>query len=132
MRLSWRPPEQALSEQQKKQAIAAYHAMVTMVDSYVGMLLDALERLELDESTIVVFTSDHGFQLNEHGRLAQNRRYWKLRNCFVAGRFQRHLLAPAIHIARNAAAALAQYGQVALGIRMTRGAQIYLTHSRGR
>jgi len=58
-----------LSERQKKQAIAAYHAMVTMVDSYVGQLLDALERLELDDSTIVVFTSDHGFQLNEHGGL---------------------------------------------------------------
>jgi len=58
-----------LTEQQKKQAIAAYHAMVSMVDSYVGELLDALERLELDDSTIVVFTSDHGFQLNEHGGL---------------------------------------------------------------
>ncbi len=58
-----------LAERQKKQAIAAYHAMVSMVDSYVGELLDALERLELDESTIVVFTSDHGFQLNEHGGL---------------------------------------------------------------
>lgn len=59
----------ALTNRQKKQAIAAYHAMVTMVDSYVGELLDALERLKLDESTIVVFTSDHGFQLNEHGGL---------------------------------------------------------------
>ena len=59
----------ALTERQKKQATAAYHAMVTMVDSYVGELLDALEQLELDESTIVVFTSDHGFQLNEHGGL---------------------------------------------------------------
>lgn len=43
--------------------------MVTMTDSYVGELLDALELLELDDSTIVVFTSDHGFHLNEHGGL---------------------------------------------------------------
>ena len=57
------------SDRQKKQAIAAYHAMVTMTDSYVGQLLDALELLELDDSTIVVLTSDHGFQLNEHGGL---------------------------------------------------------------
>ena len=57
------------SERQKKQAIAAYHAMVTMTDSYVGQLLDALELLELADSTIVVFTSDHGFQLDEHGGL---------------------------------------------------------------
>ena len=57
------------TDRQKKQAIAAYHAMVTMTDSYVGQLLDALELLELDDSTIVVFTSDHGFHLNEHGGL---------------------------------------------------------------
>ena len=57
------------TNRQKKQAIAAYHAMVTMTDSYVGQLLDALELLELDDSTIVVFTSDHGFHLNEHGGL---------------------------------------------------------------
>lgn len=59
----------AHSDRQKKQAIAAYHAMVTMTDSYVGELIDALELLDLDESTIVVLTSDHGFHLNEHGGL---------------------------------------------------------------
>ena len=57
------------TERQHKQAIAAYHAMVTMTDSYVGQLLEALEVLGLADSTIVVFTSDHGFQLNEHGGL---------------------------------------------------------------
>jgi arylsulfatase A-like enzyme len=57
------------TERQRKQAIAAYHAMVTMTDSYVGQLMQALEDLDLAKSTIVVFTSDHGFQLNEHGGL---------------------------------------------------------------
>lgn len=63
------PDDAAHTEQQKKQAIAAYHAMVTMTDFYVGQLLDALELLDLADSTIVVFTSDHGFMLNEHGGL---------------------------------------------------------------
>ena len=58
-----------LTEAQQKQAIAAYHATVTMTDTYVGELMQALEDLGLAESTIVVFTSDHGFQLNEHGGL---------------------------------------------------------------
>ena len=40
-----------------------------MTDTYVGELMQALEDLGLAESTIVVFTSDHGFQLNEHGGL---------------------------------------------------------------
>jgi uncharacterized sulfatase len=59
----------ALSEAQKKQAIAAYHAMVTMVDHHVGRLLKGLDDFGLADSTIVVFTSDHGFHLNEHGGL---------------------------------------------------------------
>ncbi|MBT4256088.1 MAG: sulfatase-like hydrolase/transferase, partial [Gammaproteobacteria bacterium] len=59
----------AHSELQKKQAIAAYHAMVTMADHHVGRMLKGLEDLGLADSTIVVFTSDHGFQLNEHGGL---------------------------------------------------------------
>ena len=54
---------------QHKQAIAAYHAMVTMTDSYVGQLMQGLEALDLAESTIIVVTSDHGFHLNEHGGL---------------------------------------------------------------
>jgi uncharacterized sulfatase len=57
------------TERQHRQAIAAYHAMVTMTDSYVGQLIQGLEELDLAESTIVVVTSDHGFHLNEHGGL---------------------------------------------------------------
>lgn len=56
----------AHSDLQKKQAIAAYHAMVTMADHHIGRLLQGLEDLGLADSTIVVVTSDHGFQLNEH------------------------------------------------------------------
>ena len=65
--LSLAPDDAAHSDDQLRQAIAAYHAMVSMTDSYVGELLDALDLLELERSTIVVFTSDHGFQLGEHG-----------------------------------------------------------------
>ena len=61
-----RPDDAAHDDRQRRQAIAAYHAMVTMVDSYVGKVLEALAELELEDSTIVVFTSDHGFLLNEH------------------------------------------------------------------
>ena len=61
-----RPDDAAHDDRQRRQAIAAYHAMVTMVDSYVGQVLEALAELELEDSTIVVFTSDHGFLLNDH------------------------------------------------------------------
>ena len=59
----------AHTQLQKKQAIAAYHAMVTMADHHIGRLMKGLEDLGLADSTIVVFTSDHGFQLDEHGGL---------------------------------------------------------------
>ena len=45
-----------------------YYAMVSEVDHYVGQILDELEELGLAENTVVVFTSDHGEWLGEHGR----------------------------------------------------------------
>jgi iduronate 2-sulfatase len=55
-----------MDEVQKKQTIAAYMASVRFMDQQVGRILDALERLELREETIVIFISDHGYNLGEH------------------------------------------------------------------
>ena len=69
-------PEQALRRQnmniwkmnelQKRQTISAYMASVRFMDQQVGRLLNALDRLDLREETIVVFVSDHGYNLGEH------------------------------------------------------------------
>lgn len=56
-----------MTDEQRKKAIAAYYACVTEADTQVGKLLDAMDRLKLWESTIVLFTSDHGWHLDEHG-----------------------------------------------------------------
>ncbi|KAK2150807.1 hypothetical protein LSH36_387g01058 [Paralvinella palmiformis] len=50
-----------------RQLRRAYYATVSYVDFLVGRLLDELKSLELDDSTIVVFVSDHGFSLGENG-----------------------------------------------------------------
>ncbi|MGB1817003.1 MAG: sulfatase-like hydrolase/transferase, partial [Rubripirellula sp.] len=39
---------------------AAYAAMITRLDRYVGNLLDLLDELKLSDNTLVVFTSDNG------------------------------------------------------------------------
>lgn len=52
-------------ERQKK-AVAAYYASVTYMDAQVGKVLDALQDAGLADTTIVIFTSDHGYHLGEH------------------------------------------------------------------
>jgi arylsulfatase A-like enzyme len=47
--------------------MAAYHGMVRFADDGVGQILDALDALDLTRRTIVVYCSDHGDFMGEHG-----------------------------------------------------------------
>ncbi len=60
-------PEMDASEEQRKRMWQGYYASVTFMDEQVGRVLDELDRLGLRESTAVIFTSDHGYHLGEHG-----------------------------------------------------------------
>ena len=55
-----------MSLDQEKKAVAAYYASVSYMDAQVGKVLDALKEEGLEDNTIVIFTSDHGFHLGEH------------------------------------------------------------------
>ncbi|MDO6439584.1 sulfatase [Cyclobacterium sp. 1_MG-2023] len=55
-----------MTEEQEKKAIAAYYASTSFLDEQVSKVLQTLEDEGLEENTIVIFTSDHGFFLGEH------------------------------------------------------------------
>ena len=50
-----------------RQVKAVYYGMVSLVDHSIGKIVDALERLGLRDDTIIVFLSDHGDYLGDHG-----------------------------------------------------------------
>ena len=50
-----------------KEIKEAYYATTSFVDAQVGKILNKLKECGLAENTLVVFTSDHGYHLGEHG-----------------------------------------------------------------
>ena len=55
-----------MSIDQQRKAISAYYASVSYMDAQVGKIMDTLKETKQEDSTIVIFTSDHGFHLGEH------------------------------------------------------------------
>ena len=70
-----RAEQDNMTNLQGKQAIQAYRASISFMDAKVGRVLDSLDKLGLRDNTIVVFTSDHGYHMGEHG-------LWQKRSLF--------------------------------------------------
>jgi iduronate 2-sulfatase len=62
-------PWMGITEDQLRDTTQAYWACISFVDTQVGRLLDALERLGLSDNTIVVLWGDHGYHMGQHGLL---------------------------------------------------------------
>ncbi len=60
------------SEADLRKAVAMYYGMISYLDDGIGIILDALDRLDLAEDTIVVFTADHGDYAGEHGMMLKS------------------------------------------------------------
>jgi uncharacterized sulfatase len=51
--------------------IAVYYGMTSLMDKYIGVILDRLDALGLADNTVVVFTTDHGHFYGQHGLTAK-------------------------------------------------------------
>ena len=59
------------NEKELAKNIAIYYAMISLMDKYIGKILDKLDELGLAENTMVVFTTDHGHFIGQHGLIAK-------------------------------------------------------------
>jgi arylsulfatase A-like enzyme len=64
---AWPSGAGVISDDEARRQRHAYFACVSYVDAQIGKVLDASRRLGLDERTVVVFWSDHGWHLFDHG-----------------------------------------------------------------
>jgi choline-sulfatase len=60
-------PFTEMSEREHRLCRAAYWAMCDLIDDQVGRMLNALDETKQRENTIVIFISDHGEMLGDHG-----------------------------------------------------------------
>lgn len=68
-------PYLGVTPDEARQGKQAYWATISFVDAQIGRIVDSLERLGLRNNTIIVFWSDHGYHLGEHG-------LWMKQSCF--------------------------------------------------
>jgi choline-sulfatase len=65
-----------LTEEEKRGIVAAYYTSVAYMDKNVGLVLDALRRMNLDGDTLIVYVGDHGYNLGHHGRFEKHS-FWE-------------------------------------------------------
>lgn len=64
---SYKKEQDRLTDDLRRQTRQAYNASISFMDAQVGRVVAALDRLGLADNTIIVFTSDHGYHMGEHG-----------------------------------------------------------------
>lgn len=60
------PKKGDLPDDLAKELIHGYYACVSYIDAQIGLVLDELKRLDLEDDTIVILWGDHGWNLGDH------------------------------------------------------------------
>jgi arylsulfatase A-like enzyme len=60
-----------------KELQAAYYAMIKLIDDQVGNIIAALESDGIRDDTVIIFTSDHGEMLGDHGLIQKGCRFYE-------------------------------------------------------
>lgn len=58
-----------------RQHLHDYYAVISCMDGHIGRLLKTLKSMELEENTIIIFSSDHGLGMGSHGLLGKQNVY---------------------------------------------------------
>ena len=64
---SHKKEHELLNDDLRRQCLQAYLASISFMDAQVGRVVGKLDELGLADNTIIVFTSDHGYHMGEHG-----------------------------------------------------------------
>ena len=67
----------SISLAQAKEVMAAYYAMIELIDDNVGRMIEALEESGQRDTTLVIFTSDHGELLGDHQLVGKGCRFYE-------------------------------------------------------
>jgi len=63
------------TEKETQSFIGEYYAMVTHLDTQVGLILDAVEKSGEADNTIIIYTADHGLAVGKHGLTGKQNQY---------------------------------------------------------
>lgn len=69
-------PERRVTAEERQQFVAAYRAQTAFMDAQVGLVLDAIDQMQLASNTVVLFASTAGFHLGDHGDM------WGMRSLY--------------------------------------------------
>jgi arylsulfatase A-like enzyme len=72
---AWKESFDKFTDRERREFMRAYYAGTSFADAQFGKVLDAMQRFDLLDNTIIVFLADNGYQLGNHGWWNKNTLY---------------------------------------------------------